>query len=295
MILAGGVMLSIGCFSGTEKPELSQEKSEPAQGLAAAGKEGEPSSDFLREQGSFQLPNSATAGADQNQSDFPYAAESASAQQQTAEHHPFPLPDSWKRLGNSEIWVDFEAKQVILGGYICLERGLLEMFACPAGTKEHESVVAVLAPSVEMHAALLAVGAVAGKPSRWEEERGYIPPSGSKIDIQVRWLDEKTQEIISRDSRQMVQNSSTGEAMDYEWIFGGSVTFEDPETGERYYYANSGEMICVSNFPSAAIDIGIESSSENNELMFQVFSENVPPLGTKVYLILTPGEIRQGN
>lgn len=220
---------------------------------------------------------------------------SQTADRETAENHPFPLPDSWKRLGQHEIWIDFSAKQVILGGHICLEQGLLEMFACPMGTKEHESVVAVLAPADEMHSALLAVGAKPGKPARWEEGRGYIPPSGSVIDIQVRWLEDKTETIINRDSRQLIQNSSTKEAMDHEWIFGGSVTHVDPETGERFYYANSGEMICVSNFPSAAIDVGIESSSENNNLMFQVFSENTPPLGTKVYLILTPGAFREGE
>ena len=40
-----------------------------------------------------------------------------------------------------------------------MREGPLEMFACPSGTKEHESVVAVLSKSREIHAALLAIGA----------------------------------------------------------------------------------------------------------------------------------------
>ena len=33
----------------------------------------------------------------------------------------------------------------MVGGRVALDDGLLEFFACPAGTKEHESVVAVAA------------------------------------------------------------------------------------------------------------------------------------------------------
>ena len=43
----------------------------------------------------------------------------------------------------AEVWVDAKRKRVIVGGQICLRQGLLEMFACPRGTKEHESIVSV--------------------------------------------------------------------------------------------------------------------------------------------------------
>ena len=46
----------------------------------------------------------------------------------------------------------------MVGGKICLRQGLLEMFACPEGTKEHESIVSVNAKAQTVHTALLAVG-----------------------------------------------------------------------------------------------------------------------------------------
>jgi hypothetical protein len=290
----GLTILFFGCYGDQEAKNQSADQAEQLQ-LGIEEKHSEHSTDADRDFIPPDVNLKDTSAGNPLLPEINPPGLSDSIEQEVSEIHPFPLPDSWKRIGKHEIWIDFNAKQVILGGIICLNKGLLEMFACPMGTKEHESVVAVLAPAIEMHSALLAVGAVPGKPARWEEDRGYIPPSGSVIDIQVRWLEDKTETIITRDSRQMVRNSLTEEAMDHDWIFGGSVIFDDPETGERFYYANSGEMICVSNFPSAAIDVGFESSSDNNNLMFQAFSENIPEIGTKVYLILTPGAYREGD
>ena len=49
-------------------------------------------------------------------------------------------------------------------------------------------------------------------------------------------------------------------------------------------------MICVSNFSTAAIDLNIPSSQINDSLMFLANPEKIPPKGTKVYLILKPGD-----
>ena len=35
----------------------------------------------------------------------------------THESHPIEIPSSWQRLGKNEIWVDFQSKMVIIGGY----------------------------------------------------------------------------------------------------------------------------------------------------------------------------------
>ena len=61
-----------------------------------------------------------------------------------------------------DIWLDDKRKAVIIDGEVCLREGQLEMFACPKGTKEHESVVSLNCTSEEAHAALLAAGAKPG-------------------------------------------------------------------------------------------------------------------------------------
>jgi hypothetical protein len=205
-----------------------------------------------------------------------------------SDEHTIEIPETWKRLGKNEIWVDMRNKQVILGGYICVNAGALEMFACPAGTKEHESVVGVNAYASEMHAALLAVGAQPGTPCSWNDET-FTPASGSRIDINLRWRDEATEEVMTRSAIKMMKTHD-GDEPQIEWIFGGSRFYEDPELKTRYYVANSGEMICVSNFSTAAIDVNMVSSDTNESLLFWANPETTPPRGTKVYMILTPGE-----
>jgi hypothetical protein len=45
-------------------------------------------------------------------------------------------------------------------------------------------------------------------------------------------------------------------------------------------------LICVSNFPSATLDIPVASPEQNAELLFDAFTDRIPPLGTEVYLLL---------
>ena len=75
------------------------------------------------------------------------------------------LPSEAKALSKeNHVWVDRKQQRVYADGYVAMQDGPLEMFACPIGTKEHESVIATLARSREMHAALLAIGAKPGTP-----------------------------------------------------------------------------------------------------------------------------------
>ena len=98
-------------------------------------------------------------------------------------------PAELKRLSKTgEIWLDTKRKAVVIDGQVCLREGNLEMFACPKGTKEHESVVSLNCQPEEAHAGLLAAGAKPGKPVRFDPK--YEPASGDMIDIYVLWRDE---------------------------------------------------------------------------------------------------------
>jgi hypothetical protein len=198
------------------------------------------------------------------------------------------IPASWKRMFKTEVWADIKNKKVVVGGVICFNRGPLEMFACPANTKEHESIVSANALSSHVHAALLLIGAEKGSPAQWDPV--YRPATGPIIDVQVRWFDEESKQEVTRPAREMVRDSRTGKSMSHDWVFGGSQIWEDPATGEKVYYGDAGEMICLSNFSTATMDVNVESSQSNDGLLFEAFTENIPPLGTQVYLILTPGE-----
>ncbi len=196
-----------------------------------------------------------------------------------------PIDESWIRLSqDEEIWVDMKSKHVVVGGRICLRRGILEMFACPAFLKEHESVVAVNSSAFNVHAALLAVGAVVGSPVSYDPE--YVPASGTKIRIDVTWLEDGQPKTV--DAKSMVLNSISRKALHIDWVFGGSITQEDPNTGETLYGGDAGMLVCVSNFTIATMDLPIESSDMEGNWMFEAFTDNIPARGTRVLLTLKP-------
>ena len=54
------------------------------------------------------------------------------------------------------------------------------------------------------------------------------------------------------------------------------------------YAANGGDVICVSNFPDAMLDLPINSPKDNSDLNFEAWTERIPPLKTPVLVILEP-------
>jgi hypothetical protein len=89
-------------------------------------------------------------------------------------------------------------------------------------------------------------------------------------------------------AQQWVRDIKTQKALEYSWVFAGSGFWTDERTGERHYQGEAGDLICVSNFPSATLDLPVMSSDTNAQLAFEAFTENIPPRGTKVRLVLIP-------
>ncbi|MBL8852226.1 MAG: hypothetical protein JNG89_21315 [Planctomycetaceae bacterium] len=83
-------------------------------------------------------------------------------------------------------------------------------------------------------------------------------------------------------------DDSRSREIDAQWVFAGSGFFEQ-EDGRKYYMAESGDVVCVANFGDALLDVTVESSSSNDQgLLFEPYTERVPPLGTEVTVELTP-------
>lgn len=64
--------------------------------------------------------------------------------------------------------------------------------------------------------------------------------------------------------------------MKADFVFTGSGFFTDEKTGEQFYHAEVGDLICVANFSSlSVIDVAAESSAPTNDgLMFEAYTEH---------------------
>lgn len=191
---------------------------------------------------------------------------------------------------NRAAWVNKDGKEVAMVGRVVQRNAPLEMFICQKNTKEHESVLAVDTSAQVIHAALLLIGAEPGHPVQYQPE--YQPATGTPIAIQVIWKDADGK-IQKAKAQEWIKNVKTNEPMSHDWVFAGSGFWENKETGQRMYLAEQGDFICVSNFPTAMLDLPIKSSDQNDALLFQAWEEHIPQLGTPVTIVLTPIETQE--
>jgi hypothetical protein len=180
------------------------------------------------------------------------------------------------------LWIDLKRKWVIVDGSVCLREGPLEMFICPAQTKEHESVITTPIDAESVHTALLAIGAKAGSPVQFQPE--YKRATGAVIDIVLVWIGEdgKVNASLAQD---WIKKGNTRKTMQYAWVFGGSGYWKNPNTNEKIYYGNDGSLVCLSNFPTATMDLPVESSNNNAGRLYTANTSQIAPLDTPVRIV----------
>lgn len=209
----------------------------------------------------------------------------------------FGDPPDAKRLSGRNLWIDRDRHRVIADGYVAMRDGPLEMFACGAGTKEHESVVGVIPEASEMHAALLAIGAQVGTSVRFHPR--YVPATGQRIRVWVLWPKDGSKDGDAKfnvvDARQWVlRRQAPAQPMDTDWVFAGSQIWEDSD-GTTHYSADGGDMICVSNFASAMLDVPVSSSAQAGQLLYEPNTDEIPPSRTPLRLVLEPIPMHDGS
>ncbi len=194
-------------------------------------------------------------------------------------------PDKLVRLDPKEpVWLDMEHKQVVLLGETCKAGYPLEFFATYAN-RAYESVLSVNVTPHVVHAGLLRVGAKSGHPARFQPE--FSPPTGTEIAIEVRWKDPQGK-VQSARAQDWVRNIKTKKALDVNWVFAGSMFVKDETTGQEFYVADHGEMICVLSSPGAMLDLPMLGYGALEARSFEAFAEHLPPEGTPVTLLLKP-------
>jgi hypothetical protein len=183
-----------------------------------------------------------------------------------------------------------KVKRIGLVCEVCLREGPLEVFMCKKGTKEHESIVRIDADAQFIHLALQTAGAEPGKPTQFidpkTEEPKYKPATGSKVNVLVHYtLGGKAYTHAAQD---WIWDHKKKAVMPHGWVFAGSVTIVDPCNGKKYYAANSGDIISISNFPYSMLEVPSEISKDDANLTYDARTEKIPPLFSKVWVILEP-------
>jgi hypothetical protein len=201
---------------------------------------------------------------------------------------PVPTPLQTRIGPNVYLEIDGDRRRVIVPAEVGFREGPLELLFCRRNTKEHESILSADVDARHLHAALLAAGAVPGSPVQFEPK--YQPAKGTPVRVLIRHTAGGETKTVN--AREWVRESKSQKELLLDWVFAGSFFFKTPpdEKGEQreLYAANGGDIVCVSNFPEAMLDLPVESPAENDALQYEAFTERIPPLGTKLTLIFEP-------
>ena len=177
-------------------------------------------------------------------------------------------------------------RRVHLDTEVCLREGMLEFLLVGWQTKTHESILHTKAKASHLHAALLMLGLSAGKPARWSgEEPGarFLPPAGAHLKIELAWKDKKGKARRAKAGTWLTGREGKQFQPPEEWIFIGSDVMPDG----RYWAELDGEIVSVTNFASAVIDVPFRSSNANEQRELFANTRVIPPVGTKVEMIIT--------
>ncbi|MEY3176643.1 MAG: hypothetical protein RLZZ436_4557 [Planctomycetota bacterium] len=119
---------------------------------------------------------------------------------------------------------------------------------------------------------------------RFNSELLWFGPmtDGERDELLGKWQDPAWQQAIRQ-----FHAEGQSRPMKAEFVFAGSAMFRDEETGQEYYQAEGGHLICTSNFPDAMLDIREESSASDGAQTYEGWTERIPPEGTTVLLVLT--------
>jgi hypothetical protein len=204
-----------------------------------------------------------------------------------------PVADA-KRLGKDLFFerTPKDERRVYVTASVCLREGNfgLECLLCRKGTKEHESILSTNADGRLIHAALQAAGAQPGSPVQFDPQ--FKSPAGARIKVSLRF--ERQGKMITVPAQQWILHGKSKKTLENDWVFAGSQFLKDPDDPKKppvYLAAAEGSLICVSNVPTAMLDLPIKSPKSLEDREFAPNTERIPELETKVVVILEPAAV----
>lgn len=123
---------------------------------------------------------------------------------------------------------------------------------------------------------------------RWDGKRNELLWYGSMTDAERDKLLKLSSDAAYQKAIKSFHKQTQVQELKADWVFAGSGFYVDPNTGAKFYQAEEGNLICVANFSSATIDLAIASSATNDDLLYEAYTQRLPPIGTEVLIELVP-------
>jgi hypothetical protein len=185
------------------------------------------------------------------------------------------------------IAIDWQDRTVYVAARVVLRRGALEFLACWPG-KEHESILRCEAAAAHVYQALGLAGLVPGRPPQWNPDANrYRDPVGDLVDISLSWNQDR--QMHTADAFTWLREIEYARPpLSRPWVFAGSVRLPDGTLASDA----TGVGIAVVDFPDSLIALSRHHSSSNAELWVEANTPAIPPVGTRVQIVVRPARRR---
>ena len=185
-----------------------------------------------------------------------------------------------------------KTRRVLVETEVCLREGPLEVFLTKKGTKEHEAILRCSMDSRYIHSALEAAGAKVGTPVQFVNpktmEDEFKPATGQTIKVSVCYT--SNGKVVTHPAQDWVTNTKTKKTMAEDWVFAGGRLVKNPDDPKAvpFYTANNGSVLALSNDFDSMLDLPVQVSKDDAFLIYRANTEKIPPVTSKVWLILEP-------
>lgn len=160
---------------------------------------------------------------------------------------------------------EYANRRLVVPGRVCLQKGLIELFACARRGKEHESVLVLDCDPQELHLALTLMGL------RDKREFGNVGPQylgdptvpkGDRVVVEVSWHEEGERRLYRAEDLILTGPPEYTTTMEpVGWVFSGSEFIDEVDwetgkpTGRQIYLARSTRsLITTYHDPTSILD-----------------------------------------
>lgn len=178
-------------------------------------------------------------------------------------------------------------RRLEVAGFVNQQAGAIELFACAPEGKTHESIVVLDCVPSGLHAGLLALGLVPGRPAGMEVDGQWRPPTGPPVEVRVRWT---TADGAAHEARaeEWILDQQRGAGMEpVGWLFVGSYSQEG--SGGASNYAADHVKSLVTTYHDASTILENPLQGGRDDALYEADARVVPPVGTRIVVSFTPG------
>lgn len=173
-----------------------------------------------------------------------------------------------------------ERGAVEVSGWVNMQSGLVEVFACSPGGKTHESVVVLDCVPRGLHAALLAIGLQPGTPVEEGTESDYRAPTGDGVEIWVRWNDADGKPCRARAESWIWDHAEQRAMPASAWIFAGSFEQKGPDGSDVYAADYIKSLVTTYHDATSILENPLPGGIDDT--LYYSNERAVPPVGTPV-------------